>query len=99
MSHSILTHDYTPTFIESATAADPDRGSAEDMTIAEHLAVMVAPNGHRKGERCFFNDRGERRWVAESEVARFLRKHGEKYPTDFLTEAEHDWKNNFFSGF
>jgi hypothetical protein len=71
----------------------------ENLTIAEHLTIMVAPNGHRKGERCFFNDRGERRWVAESEVARFLRKHGNKYPADFYQESEMDWKNNFFSGF
>lgn len=98
MSRSILNQENTDTF---SPANEPcgSHAVAEDLTIAEHLAVMVAPNGHRKGERCFFNDRGERRWVADSEVARFLRKHGNKYPSDFLTQSETDWKNNFFSGF
>jgi hypothetical protein len=98
MSRSILNYENSHTF-SPANEQSTGQAVAEDLTIAEHLAVMVAPNGHRKGERCFFNDRGERRWVADSEVARFLRKHGNKYPSDFLTQSETDWKNNFFSGF
>lgn len=92
--------------IQQSTAARPTPASLanppateDELTIAEHLAIMVAPNGHREGERCFFNDRGERRWVADSEVARFLRKHGTKHPSDFQFDWEADWKKNFFSGF
>lgn len=71
----------------------------EDLTIAQHLDTMSAPDQHRPGERCYFNGNGERRWVAVSEVARFLRKHGAKHPSDFEAQFHADWQSNFFSGF
>lgn len=95
--------EYTTNFetIDTLNSSEPGRGLAahEDLTIAQHLDTMSAPDQHRPGERCYFNENGERRWVAVSEIARFLRKHGAKHPSDFEAQFRADWKSNFFSGF
>ncbi|MEX1047982.1 MAG: hypothetical protein WED15_00535 [Akkermansiaceae bacterium] len=98
MSHPLSTLETTARL--GAPAAPQSPPAARDrLTISEHLDTMCAPDGHRPGQRCYFNERGERRWVAVSEIARFLRKHGAKHPSDFEAQFHTDWKSNFFSGF
>jgi len=96
MSHPLPTLKTTATL---NTHAASHRKPAAVLTIAEHLDAMRAPDQHRPSERCYFNEKGERRWVAVSEIARFLRKHGAKQPSDFESQFHTDWKSNFFSGF
>ena len=71
----------------------------EDLTIAEHLEMMRVNGEQRPGEQCFLNERGEKRWVADSEVKRFVRRVGALHPSDYEVANGSDWTLNFFSGF
>ena len=71
----------------------------EDMTIADHLEIMRVAGETRPGEQCFLNERGEKRWVAESEVKRFIRRLGALHPSDYQAANGSEWTLNFFSGF
>lgn len=69
----------------------------EDLTIAEQLELMRVPGEHRSGEQCLLGSKGERRWIAESEVKRFIVKHGAEHSSDYLAAHGADWEEIFFS--
>jgi hypothetical protein len=71
----------------------------DDLTIADYVEIMRVEGETRPGEQCFLNERGEKRWVAESEVKRFIRRLGALHPSDYQAANGSAWTLNFFSGF
>jgi hypothetical protein len=69
----------------------------EDLTIAEQLELMRVPGEHRPGEQCLLDSKGEHRWVAESDVMRFIVNHGAEHSSDYLATHGADWEEIFFS--
>jgi hypothetical protein len=90
-------HSDTDTPSESTTDSGPV--AHEDLTIAEQLETMRVRDEHRPGEVCFLGEDGRKRWVAESEVARFIRRLGATHPSDYLAAHGTPWQNDLFSGF
>ncbi|MEO7100417.1 MAG: hypothetical protein ABI162_13730 [Luteolibacter sp.] len=70
----------------------------EDLTIAEHLETMRLQNENRPGEQCFRNENGEKRWIPDSELERFLHESGAIHPSDYFSMNGRDWREIFFSG-
>lgn len=89
----------TTTKPEAATTASQGPAAHEDLTIAEELETMRVQDESRPGEQCFLNENGEKRWVSESEVNRFLRRLGAMHPAVYLATHGFRWEQNLFSGF
>ncbi|MES2437987.1 MAG: hypothetical protein V4584_02915 [Verrucomicrobiota bacterium] len=69
----------------------------EDLTIGEHIETMRVRDEHRPGQWCFLNEHGEKRWIAESEVQRFVRKNGAEHPSNYLSIKGYEWQRVFFN--
>jgi hypothetical protein len=80
-----------------STSAGPS--AHEDLTIAEQLETMRVSGEHRVGEECFLSSDGTRRWVASTEVQRFIRRLGAQHSSDYFASHQISWENDFFSGF
>ena len=86
----------TSTQAKSGSRAGPS--AHEDLTIAETIELMRVPDEHRPGEECFRTSSGEKRWVASSEVRRFIRRLGAVHPNEYEAEHGEPWEKDFFSG-
>lgn len=96
-----MTPHTSHTVTDTDSRAIPPQGPSphEDLTISEHLETMRVRDENRPGEQCFLNEQGEKRWVADSEVTRFLRRVGAEHPAEYLTSQGTTWQQRFFSGF
>ena len=83
---------------ESARTASSGDGPAanEDLTIAEQLDLMRVSDQSRLGEQCFLLPNGEKRWIAESAVLRFVARHGAEHSSDYLANHGANWEETFF---
>ena len=71
----------------------------EDLTIAELLETMHVSEEQRADEECFLSSNGTKRWVARTEVQRFIRRLGAQHPSDYFASHQMSWENDFFSGY
>ncbi len=79
----------------------PSAGPAahEDLTIAEQLETMRVSGVQRVGEECFLSSDGTPRWVASTEVQRFIRRLGSQHPSHYFNSHHMSWENDLFSGY
>ena len=87
---------------------DPERGRSpsqipsqgpsahEDLTIAEHIANMLAGDEHRPNEQGCVDEDGRLAWLPEEGVEEFVRNHGALHPSDYLARHGRPWQADFF---
>lgn len=68
----------------------------EDLTIAEQLETMRVPDEDRPSEQCFINDQGEKTWLGEDHVSRFIVENGAEFSSDYQLAHGADWTKAFF---
>lgn len=88
---------------------DPERGTPpgqipkagpsahEDLTIAEHIANLLAKDEHRPNERGCLDEDGKVAWLPETEIRDFIREHGALHPSDYLSRHGRSWEKDLFS--